>query len=107
MQYLIFAFILFSPMDDKTREFFERLKVQLENNHAWPAEYLFKFIVPTDREKVLAVENAFNGMGAVVNTKKSKNEHYTSISINVMLDNPDHVIAKYLEVASIEGIISL
>lgn len=94
-------------MDKKSEEFFERLKLQLEDNHTWPAEYLFKFIVPTDQQKVEAVENAFNGLGAVMHTKKSKNENYTSISINVQMDNAQHVIDKYKEVASIEGIISL
>jgi putative lipoic acid-binding regulatory protein len=94
-------------MDEKTEEFFKRLKVQLEENHSWPAEYLFKFIVPTDPAKVEAVENAFNDMGAVIDTRKSRNENFTSVSINVYMENADQVIGKYKEVAWIEGIISL
>ncbi|RZJ33134.1 MAG: DUF493 family protein [Flavobacterium sp.] len=94
-------------MDNKTKEFFIRLKSQLEEGHQWPAEYLFKFIVPTDKQKIEAVENAFNGMGAVMRTTKSKNATYTSVSINVPMDSPQHVIDKYIELAAIEGIISL
>lgn len=94
-------------MDKKSEEFFQRLKIQLEEGHSWPAEYLFKFIVPTDTEKIQAVENTFNGMGAVMHTKKSKNENYTSISVNVQMENAQRVIDKYLEVSAIEGIISL
>ena len=47
-------------------------------------------------------------MGAVIETKESKNGKYTSISINVLMKNPDAVINKYKEVAEkIEGVISL
>jgi putative lipoic acid-binding regulatory protein len=94
-------------MDQKSEEFFQRLKNELENSTEWPAEYLFKFIVPTDKAKTEAVENAFNGMGAVIHTKKSKNETYTSVSINVQMESPQSVIDKYIAVSEIEGIISL
>ena len=94
-------------MDKKSREFFERLRAELEKSTQWPSLYLFKFIVPTDRDKILAVENAFNGLGAVITTTKSKNGNYTSVSINVQMESPDQVIEKYLAVYEIEGIISL
>ena len=94
-------------MDKKTEAFFERLKTELENSTEWPAEYLFKFIVPTDKAKIAIVGDAFNGLGAVIQTKKSKNETYTSVSVNVQMESPQHVIDKYLAVSGIEGIISL
>ncbi len=94
-------------MDKKTQEFFARLKTHLEDSNQWPAVYLFKFIVPTDRAKVDAVESAFDRMGAVMKTTKSKNQNYTSISINVQMESAQHIIDKYIEVAAIEGIISL
>jgi putative lipoic acid-binding regulatory protein len=94
-------------MDKNTEEFYVRLKEELANTSEWPAEYLYKFIVPTDTDKILQLENAFNNMGAVIKTRASKNGTYTSVSVNVRMKNPDYVIEKYLEVASIEGIISL
>ena len=94
-------------MDKKSEEFFARLKTELENTHEWPAEYLFKFIVPTDKSKTDAVQDAFNGLGAVIRTTKSKNETYTSVSINVQMPTAQSVIDKYIEVSVIEGIISL
>lgn len=94
-------------MDQKTEEFFERLKTELDNSNEWPAEYLFKFIVPTDQTKIDTVENAFNGLGAVVKTTKSKNDKYTSISIDVQMESAQQIIDKYKEVYTIEGIISL
>jgi putative lipoic acid-binding regulatory protein len=94
-------------MDKKTEEFYLRLKEELQSTSIWPSLYLYKFIVPTDEQKVKAVENAFNDMGAVIKTSQSKTGKFTSVSINVLMKNPDHVIEKYLEVSEIEGIISL
>ena len=94
-------------MDKKTEEFYVRLKEELHNTSEWPGEYLYKFIVPTDPKKIEALENAFDNMGAVIKTKKSKNAKYTAISINVTMENPETVIEKYIDVSTIEGIISL
>ncbi|GAA4042824.1 DUF493 family protein [Flavobacterium cheonanense] len=76
------------------------------NTSEWPTEYLYKFIVPTDAKKIEEVENAFDNMGAVIKTHQSKAGKYTSVSINVMMESPADVVEKYIEVSSIEGIIS-
>ncbi|MBF0694421.1 MAG: DUF493 family protein [Flavobacterium sp.] len=94
-------------MNKKTDEFFARLKVELDNSTQWPAEYLFKFIVPTTEANVKEVENAFNGLGAVIKTTKSKNQTFTSVSINVQMASAQAVVDKYIELSTIEGIISL
>ena len=94
-------------MDKKTEEFYERLKDELHNTYEWPGEYLYKFIIPTEPKKIEALENAFDNMGAVIQTKKSKNAKYTAISINVTMESPESVIEKYIDVSNIEGIISL
>lgn len=91
-----------------SEEFYEKLKSQLHDTSLWPSEYLYKFIVKTNKAKIAKVESLFDNMGAVIETKASKNEKYTSISINVLMKNPDAVINKYKEVAEkIEGVISL
>tara|TARA_R110002020_G_scaffold449479_2_gene662745 strand:+ start:5975 stop:6355 length:381 start_codon:yes stop_codon:yes gene_type:complete len=88
-------------------EFYKKLKEQLSDTSIWPSEYLFKFIVPSDKEKILAIQDIFNNTGAVIQTKESRNGKYTSLSINVRMKNPDAVITKYKEVALVEGVISL
>ena len=94
-------------MDKKTEEFYIRLKEELKNTSEWPSNYLYKFIVPTDAKKIEEVENAFDIMGAVIQTQQSKNAKYTSVSINVTMESPESVVSKYIEVSGIEGIISL
>lgn len=89
-------------------EFYSKLKVQLEETSEWPSGYLYKFIVKSDLTKIAKIEALFDNTGAVINTIESKNGKYTSVSINVIMKNPDAVIEKYLEVAiNIEGVISL
>lgn len=94
-------------MDKKTQEFYVRLKEELSNTSLWPSEYLYKFIVPSDQNKVLEIESAFDNMGAVIKTSQSKTGKYTSVSVNVRMKNPEAVIEKYIQVSGIEGIISL
>lgn len=94
-------------MDKKSEEFYARLKEELAGSAEWPAEYLFKFIVPSDTAKILQVEDAFDNMGAVIETTQSKTGKYTSVSVNVKMDGPQSVIDKYVALSGIEGIISL
>jgi putative lipoic acid-binding regulatory protein len=91
----------------ETAEFYERLKVELDNSNTWPAEYLFKFIVPTSDENIKKVEEAFDCMGAVIKTTKSKTGRFTSISIDLEVKDSQEIIDKYQEVATIKGIVSL
>ena len=88
-------------------EFYKKLREQLTETSKWPSNYLYKFIVETETDKIDRINTIFDNMGAVINLKKSKNGKYTSVSITVDLDSPDEVIAKYKEVGAIEGVISL
>jgi hypothetical protein len=58
-------------MDKKTEEFYDRLKVELDNSNTWPALYLFKFIVPSEADNVARVELVLI-VCAVIKTTKSK-----------------------------------
>ena len=91
-----------------SEEFYEKLKAQLYDTATWPTEYLYKFIIKSDVVRIAKLEAIFNNMGAVINTTESKNGKYTSISVNLLMRDPDAVIEKYKEVAEkVEGVISL
>jgi len=91
----------------KSDEFYKKLKGQLEDTSSWPSNYLYKFIVPTDENKIKQIQDIFDNTGAVIESKQSKKGTYTSISVTVHLDNADAVIEKYKEVGKVEGVISL
>lgn len=92
---------------EKSEEFYSRLKTQLAESSTWPSNYLYKFIVPTDTDKIKQIQDIFDNTGAVIESRKSKKGKYTSVSVTVNLKNPEEVIQKYKEVGKVEGVISL
>ncbi len=94
--------------ESNPEEFYDKLRLQLEETTSWPSEYLYKFIVHTNLAKIEQIHFIFNDMGAVITTKKSKNGKYTSVSINVRMVDANAVIAKYKQVGKeVDGVISL
>ncbi len=89
-------------------EFYKKLKNQLLETTTWPSEYLYKFIISSDVQKIKEIETLFDNTGAVIKTIESKNGKYTSVSINVVMKDPDAVIEKYIEVTNnVKDVISL
>ena len=98
----------FIQMDmDKRTQFYKKLKKKLEEDTVFPSKYLFKFIVPSQEDKIMQVEDMFNHLGAIVNKTSSKTGKFTSISILVVMKEADDIISKYKEAEKVEGIISL
>ena len=93
-------------MSDKD-DFYSKLQIQLDDTTDFPADYLYKFIVPASDNQVAEVESIFNNTGAVINTKNSKTGKYVSISIILKLNSSDEIITYYRKVEKIKGIISL
>ncbi|MGK0411893.1 MAG: putative lipoic acid-binding regulatory protein [Polaribacter sp.] len=93
-------------MSDKNA-FYSKLKGQLEDTTKFPADYMYKFIVPSDENQLEEVQNVFDNTGAVITTKNSKRGKYISITIVVKLKSADDIIMYYKKVEKIKGIISL
>jgi putative lipoic acid-binding regulatory protein len=95
-------------LNSKSDEFYSKLEQRLEETSDWPSEYIFKFILPSDQEKIEKISTFFNHTGAVIKTKQSSKGKYTSISIRLNMESPKEVIKKYKLVGyQIEGVISL
>ena len=93
---------------NNSKEFYTKLKSQLYETSSWPTAYLFKFIVTSDQHKVDAIESVFDNLGAVINSTASKKGNYVSISIHVVMKDPEAVIEKYKLISrDVEGVISL
>ncbi|MEO5976218.1 MAG: DUF493 family protein [Chryseolinea sp.] len=76
---------------------------KLDGHYAWPALYIYKFIVPTGKEDL--VKNLFTNH--TVTEKLSKQGNYTSLTIQMMMQSSDAVIDVYKRAAEIEGIVAL
>jgi len=92
---------------DPSIPFYDRLRTQLNRSTFWPAPYLFKFIVPTDLEKIAQIRAIFGEKEAEITEKKSKQGSYTSMSIRMTMPSAQSIIDKYQLVGLIEGVISL
>ncbi len=92
-----------SDPGSKVTDWTQSLREKLDQHYAWPALYIFKFIVPTGKEE--EVKKLFPLHTAT--EKVSKNGNYTSLTIQIMAPSSDAVIEVYLKTSEIEGLIAL
>lgn len=76
---------------------------KLDQHHAWPTLYIFKFIVPKGKEH--EVKDLFPGH--TTSDRPSRKGNYTSLSIEMMMPSSDAVIEIYEKASHIEGIVAL
>ena len=93
-------------MKDK-ENFYQKLKLQLDDTIKFPSDYLYKFIVPASENRVAQVRQIFENSALSISIKKSKTGKYNSISIVINLENSNEVISYYKQAEKIDGIISL
>lgn len=84
---------------------FDALRKQL-NLEEWPNVYFFKFIVPSESDKIALVTGFFDANAEVV-LHPSKTGKYTSVSAKVVMMDADSIIELYERAAEIPGVISL
>jgi putative lipoic acid-binding regulatory protein len=82
---------------------FVSFREKLEQHHAWPSLYIFKFIVPAGQQD--QVKNLFPQHTAT--EKLSNKGNYVSVTIQAMMQSSDAVIEMYKRAALIEGIVAL
>ncbi|MFM7853366.1 MAG: DUF493 domain-containing protein, partial [Flammeovirgaceae bacterium] len=81
----------------------QSLKEKLDQNHAWPDLYTFKFIVPAGKEK--QVTELFPNHSYT--QRPSKHGKYISVTVQAMMQSSDAVIEIYQSASKIEGIVAL
>ena len=92
---------------DEQAEFYASLKVNLEKNHNFPEDYLYKFIILNNQEKLTEIYKIFDGTKNTFSTRESSNGKYISITIQCFVLDAEQVIRFYKDVAKIEGVIML
>jgi putative lipoic acid-binding regulatory protein len=85
------------------QEWIISFRAKLDQHYAWPALYVFKFIVPTGKEE--QVKKLFPLH--TTTEKLSKQGNYISITIQMMMPSSDAVIRIYQQASTIEGLIAL
>jgi len=82
------------------------LRARLNNFKEWPQNYMFKFIVPSDMDKIARVESLFHE-SAVIYRKESQKGNFISITAKQNMENAGQIIEIYKQATKIENIVSL
>ncbi len=82
---------------------FEQLRKSLEQTHAFPAVYTFKFISP--RDKLDAVQDLLGDRKTT--TRPSRTGKYVSVTCECMMYTSNEIIDVYRAAQAIPGVISL
>ncbi len=83
---------------------FFSFKEKLDRHYAWPALYVFKFIVPLEKKKQLLQLFPRHVASAEKTSGKGK---FVSLTYQMMMPSSESVIDVYKKVSAIEGIIAL
>lgn len=87
-------------------EHINRLRERLNEIHRWPSIYMFKFILPTDEERITQLKVIF-GESAEFKERLSSNGKYTAVTVREMILDADTIFDRYRLATTIQGIISL
>lgn len=83
---------------------FISFKEKLDQHYAWPALYVFKFIVPMDKKGTL--QELFPRH--VTSTEKTSGKgKYVSLTYQMMMPSSESVVEVYKKVSTIDGIVAL
>lgn len=84
---------------------YQVFKDKLEAEHNFPTRYMFKFIVPKNKEEHLY--ELFPKREWKWSTRASKSGTYLSFTSQVIMNSSDDVVEVYKKAHAIEGIIAL
>ena len=99
--------ILEQNSEKDPEEFYVSLQQKLEDQHNFPEDYLFKFIISASQEKLTEIYRVFDGLKYSTSNRDSKNGNYTSLSISAFVMDAAQVVDIYKKVGTIEGVIML
>ena len=85
------------------QEWINNFRIKLDEHYSWPSLYIFKFIVPIEKEEELKKLFPLH----VSTEKRSTQGKYVSITLNMMMPSSEAVIEVYQRVSEIEGLIAL
>jgi len=85
---------------------FEKLRELLTLNKEWPLNYMFKFIVPNNSDKVKQVTSLLPKDGEVT-YKHTKNLTYVSVTCKAVMESVDSIIDVNAKATGIAGVIML
>jgi len=99
--------VLENDKDLHIDDFYLAFKRKLEEIHTFPSDYIFKFIVSSQQNKIAKVHSIFENANASFSSRESKNGKYSSITVKAPVSDADDVVIYYRQVAAIDGVMML
>ncbi len=87
----------------KDLEDIQRMKSLLDASYQWPADYMFKFIIPPG--KLEELKKIFPVSDVIL--RESKTGKYISVTVSLRMESSDEVLAVYYQARRIQGLIAL
>ncbi|MEZ4740161.1 MAG: DUF493 family protein [Flavobacteriales bacterium] len=84
----------------------DKLRQSLDKVHAWPAVYMYKFILEPDQDRLDALLALFPKESEVLR-KYSAGGKYVSLTVKEVMMNADDVVERYDKASEIPGVITL
>lgn len=85
-------------------QWLESFRDKLDKHYAWPSLYIFKFIVPVQKQEEL---RQLFPRHITATEKHSEKGKYVSLTYQMMMPSSHSVIEVYKRVSVIEGIVAL
>ena len=80
-----------------------QFKALLDEQYEWPAQYIFKFIVP--KSSVSVAKNLLETF--IVSEKESKTGKYISLTATKVMEASEDILEVYKHMSHIDGVVSL
>jgi len=88
-------------------EFYSNFRTKLNENHDFPTDYTFKFIIENKPNLLSEIYRIFDDIHNSFSTKESSNGKYISCTIISFVLDADQVIHLYKKTSKIYGVIML
>jgi hypothetical protein len=85
------------------QEWLNSFREKLDQHHTWPSLYIFKFIVPSQKDDELRKLFPLH----MATEKKSTKGNYVSLTFQMMMPSSESVIEVYTKAEAVEGLIAL
>lgn len=92
---------------NEEQEFYDSFRINLDRNHNFPEDYMYKFIILNNKGKLTEIFRVFDDIKYSFTTRESSNGKYLSCTIVAFVMDSNQVIELYKKVAKIEGVIML
>lgn len=94
-------------MQSNSKPIWEDLRNKLVETENFPLLYMFKFVLPSDNQKVALLTAQFEEQEAEITMRTSASGKHTSITVRLVVLSADEIINHYQKATEIEGVIML